>query len=68
MEVECSISNADFIEYGPNFQTNVDVLNAPGYIQRFVEFLQHEVTELLPLVLLRLIASRHPDIAFCKLT
>jgi hypothetical protein len=33
-----------------------------------MEFVQYEVTELLPLVLLRLITPRHPDIAFRKLT
>jgi hypothetical protein len=50
------------------FPDYVDILNAPGHIQRFVQFVEHEVTELVPLVLLRLITPRHPDVAFRKLT
>jgi hypothetical protein len=33
-----------------------------------MEILQHMITELIPLVLLRLVIPRRPDIAFRKLT
>jgi hypothetical protein len=57
-----------FYRVGPEFPDYVDVLNAAGYVQRFVEFAQDEVTELVPLVLFGLIAPRRPHIAFRKLT
>ena len=43
-------------------------LTRAGYVQGFVEFVQHEITELVPLVLLWLIAPGNPHITSCKLT
>ena len=49
------------------FPDNINVFDAPWYVQRFVEFVQHEVTEMVTLVLLWLIGSRNPHITSCKL-
>ena len=56
IEVECSISNADFIEVRPEFPYYANVLDAARHVQRFLEFVQHEATELVTLVLFWLIA------------
>src|ERR1700733_12085876 len=52
----------------PEFPNNIDILDASGYIQCLMEIVQHVITEVIALVLLRLIIPRYPDIAFRKLT
>lgn len=45
----------------------VNVLYAAGYIQSLVKLVQHEIAELVALILLRLIFFGHPHIALCWL-
>src|SRR6266446_8041542 len=51
----------------PKLSNDVDILDASGYVKRFVKFVQHKVAEIVPLVLLWLIVPWNPDVAPRKL-